>query len=180
MMQRILVIGSPGSGKSTFSKRLGAITGLDVIHLDREYWRAGWIEPSKDEWLERLGRLLKGDAWIMDGNYSGTMEMRLAACDTAIFLDLPRWLCTWRVLRRRVMYSGHSRPDMAPGCDERIDMEYLKFIKWTWDYPARSRPKVLRLLDNVARSVAVHRLNSDAAAEQFLKRIEEEVKASAA
>lgn len=170
-MRKVLVIGSAGAGKSTFSKRLGEIAGIPVIHLDRHYWRPGWVEPSKDQWRDKVGRLLDGESWIIDGNYSGTMEMRLAACDTAIFLDLPRLSCTWRVIKRKLAFHGRSRPDMAPGCPERIGWE---FIKWTWDYRNRSRPGVERRLREAGGKVAVYRLSSDAEMKEFLQNAKQE------
>src|SRR5690349_3028678 len=87
-MKKILVIGSGGAGKSTFAKQLSAILHLEVLHLDALYWQAGWVETPKPEWKQRVTELLAGDAWIMDGNYSGTLDIRMQACDTVIFLDL--------------------------------------------------------------------------------------------
>ena len=97
-MNRVLVIGSSGAGKSTFSRRLAEITGLPLIHLDRLFWKPGWVETDRAEWSEVVAQALEGERWIIDGNYSGTMKMRLAVCDTVIFLDLSRFLCTYRVL----------------------------------------------------------------------------------
>ncbi len=165
-MRRVLVIGSGGSGKSTFSRRLGERLGLEVIHLDRVYWRAGWVEPPKDEWLRTVEKLCAGDAWVMDGNYSGTLEVRLAACDTVVFLDLPRVVCAWRVIKRAFAYRNSTRPDMAEGCREKMN---IKFLAWVWNYPARSRPKVLRLLESRAREKRIVRLRSGAEAERFLE-----------
>ncbi len=165
MMKRVLVIGSGGAGKSTFARRLGERLGLPVIHLDRVYWRAGWVEPPKDEWRLKVEELCAGESWVMDGNYSGTLEVRLAACDTVIFLDLPRVLCTWRVLKRALMYRGVSRPDMAEGCPEQMPLE---FLLWVWNYPRRSRPKVLARLEEFAGSKQIYRLRSSAEAEKFL------------
>jgi adenylate kinase family enzyme len=142
------------------------LLGIEVVHLDVEHWLPGWTEPSKDEWGRKVEGLLRGDEWIMDGNFSGTLEMRLAACDTVVFLDLPRVLCLWRVLKRLVTYRGGRRPDMAEGCAEKFD---LKFLKWVWDYPKRTRPKVLRLLEENARGRIVHRLRSRAEVEGFLR-----------
>ena len=164
-MRKVLVIGSPGAGKSTFARRLGEITRLHVVHLDRHFWNSGWVETPRDEWSERVAELLKGDSWIIDGNYSGTMNMRLAACDTVIFLDMPRLLCTWRVLKRRLQYNGRTRPDLPPGCPERFDLE---FLFWTWNYPERSRQRVDARLEALPASATVHRLTSTRAAEQFL------------
>jgi adenylate kinase family enzyme len=142
-MQRILVIGSGGSGKSSFSAQLAQRTGLPLIHLDRHYWSAGWIEPAKEAWLAKVDAFVAGERWIMDGNYGGTMERRFAACDTVVFLDVSRWVCLWRVVARWWRHRGEARPDMAPGCHERLD---ASFLAWIFSYPERSRPKVMRRL----------------------------------
>jgi adenylate kinase family enzyme len=142
-MRRVLVIGSGGAGKSTFAAKLAQRTALPLVHLDRHYWRPGWIEPTKDQWLATVDELVAGGRWIMDGNFGGTMERRLAACDTVVFLDRSRWLCLWRVIARRIRHRGVARPDMTPGCPERLD---LGFLAWIARYPERSRPKVLRRL----------------------------------
>lgn len=165
-MRKILVIGSGGAGKSVFARRLGERLGLEVIHLDRLYWRPGWVEPPKDEWRRTVERLVGGDAWVMDGNYSGTLEVRLAACDAVVFLDLPRTLCLWRVLKRAFMYHRSTRPDMAEGCLEKVD---FKFLRWVWGYSSRSRPKVLGLLREHSRDKRVVRLRSTAEVESFLE-----------
>lgn len=167
-MKRVLVIGSGGSGKSTFAPRLGERLGLPVIHLDKVFWRSGWVETPKDEWKRKVEELCGGDSWVMDGNYSGTLDVRLEACDTVIFLDLPRVLCTWRVLKRAVMYRSTSRPDMAEGCRERID---LKFLYWVWSYPDRRRPKILARLGELAASKKIYRLRSSVEVERFLAEV---------
>jgi adenylate kinase family enzyme len=139
-MQRVLVIGSGGSGKSTFAAELAQRTGLPLIHLDQHYWRSGWIEPDKAEWIAKVDELVAGERWIIDGNFSGTMERRIAACDTVVFLDRSRWLCLGRVVARWLRHRGNARPDMAPGCEERLD---ASFLAWIFGYPERNRPKVL-------------------------------------
>jgi adenylate kinase family enzyme len=168
-MKRVLVIGSGGAGKSTFARRLGQRLGLPVIHLDRIYWRPGWVETPKDEWKRTVEELCAGDAWVMDGNYSGTLEIRLAACDTVILLDLPRTLCLWRVFKRALIYRGTSRPDVAEGCHENLNME---FFLWVWNYPKRSRPKVLSRLAVQSDSKQIYTLRSSAEVEKFLAGIE--------
>src|SRR5687767_2595929 len=124
-MKRVLVIGPGGAGKSTFAKRLGELLGIEVKHLDRLYWRAGWQESAKDEWLDKVKELASEESWIMDGNYGGTLEVRVRRSDTIVFLDLPRLLCLWRITKRRFLYSGRSRPDMAEGCTERLNWEFV-------------------------------------------------------
>ncbi|MBV9923729.1 MAG: DNA topology modulation protein [Acidobacteria bacterium] len=171
-MRRVLVIGSGGAGKSTFARRLGERLGLPVIHLDRAYWRPGWVEPPKDEWRRTVEELCAGEAWVMDGNYSGTLDVRLAACDTVIFLDLPRAVCTWRIVKRSLRYKGTSRPDMGEGCHEQLNKDFLIFLLWVWNYPRRSRPKVLERLGALAESKRIYRLRSSAEAEKFLAEVE--------
>jgi adenylate kinase family enzyme len=170
-MKRVLVIGSGGAGKSTFARRLGERLGLPVIHLDKVYWRPGWVEPPKDEWRRVVEEMCAGDSWVMDGNYSGTLDVRLEACDTIVFLDLPRALCAWRILRRALKHRGSSRPDMGEGCHEQLNKDFLVFVLWVWNYPRRSRPKVLAQLAEVAGSKQVYRLRSSAEAERFLAEV---------
>ena len=165
-MQRVLVIGSGGAGKTTFSMQLGAATGLPVVHLDALHWRAGWTAAPKDEWLQIVDEIVARDAWIMDGNYGGTLERRLAACDTVIFLDLPRLVCLQRVVRRALRYRGRTRPDMAPDCPERLNFE---FVQWIWQYPRKRRPDILRRLDAVRGEKRVVILGSTHAVERFLR-----------
>lgn len=173
-MRRIVVIGSGGSGKSTFARRLGEILGIAVVHLDKEYWRPGWVETPKDVWRERVELLTRGDSWIIDGNYSGTLDVRLAACDTVVFLDLPRAVCVWRVLRRSATLRGGTRPDMGEGCEEKFNLSFLSFLAWVWNYPLRTRPKVFALIEEHARGKKVFRLRTPAAVEQFLDGLTEE------
>ena len=165
-MRRVLVIGSGGAGKSTFAKRLGAATRLPVIHLDAWYWRAGWNPMSKDEWIRTVDEIAARETWIMDGNYGGTMDRRLARCDTVIFLDLPRSVCLRRALWRSMRFRGRSRPDMAPGCPERITME---FLRWIWTYPNEHRPDIVRRLEALDPEKRVVILKSTREVEQFLR-----------
>ena len=140
--KRIIIIGSSGGGKSTLARQLGDITGLPVIHLDKEHWNPGWVETPKDIWQEKVKELLKGEQWIIDGNYGGTMKIRAEAADTIIYLDFNRFICLYRVIKRRLQNHGRTRPDMCEGCKEKIDFE---FLKWVWTYP-KKKPKVEKLL----------------------------------
>ncbi|HEX8163859.1 MAG TPA: DNA topology modulation protein [Pyrinomonadaceae bacterium] len=170
-MRKILVIGSGGAGKSTFSRRLGGILGIEVFHLDALYWKPGWVETPKPEWRRVVEELAGRESWIMDGNYSGTLGLRFEACDTVIFLDVPRLVCLWRVLKRSALYRAGGRPDMAQGCDEKLDVEFLKFLRWVWDYPTRTRPKVLELLRKSPPGKNIFRLRGRADVESFLQNV---------
>ncbi len=168
-MKKIIIIGSGGAGKSTFARRLGAALGIEVIHLDAHYWQPGWVEMPKPEWRQLVEDLMQRDAWIMDGNYSDTRAARLAACDTVIFLDIARTVCLWRICKRWLKYRNRHRPDMGVGCNEQLNLE---FMRWVWAYPRRSRPRVVAQLQAHEQSKRVIRLRSSADVEKFLAGLE--------
>jgi len=167
-LKRVLVIGSGGSGKTTLARRLATRTGLPLIHLDALYWRPGWDPTPADEWRTTVAALLRGERWIMDGNYGGTLDLRLDACDTVVFLDLPRLVCLWRVMKRRLLHRRRVRPEMAPGCPERWTWE---FVEWIWTYPARRRPAILARLEALGSRREIYVLRSSKEAESLLDRL---------
>ena len=138
-MQRIVVIGCPGSGKSTLSRELHSKTGIPLFHLDMMYWNADKTTVEKRVFLGRLSSTLKKDKWIIDGNYTSTMELRIAACDTVIFLDYPPDLCLDGIRERR----GKQRSDM-PWIETEEDAEFIEFVK---SYNKKQMPTVLALLE---------------------------------
>ena len=135
-MERILIIGCSGSGKSTLARELGKKLDLTVVHLDRLWWTAGWKNVTQEEFDSRLAMALNMDSWIIDGNYSRTMEQRLQKCDTIIYLDFNRWECLLGMCQRVLGNYGKVRPDMAKGCPERFDWDHLKYI---WNYNKNNR-----------------------------------------
>lgn len=167
-MRKVLVIGSCGAGKSTLAAKLAARLGLELIHLDALYWQPGWVETPKAEWTRIIDSLLVRDGWVMDGNYGGTLERRLKACDTVVFLDLPRRVCLMRVLMRRLRYHGRARPDMSAGCPEALSWA---FLFWIWRYPQRRRPAILARLAQLRADQRAVVLRSDAEIAQFLNGI---------
>ena len=144
MAQRILIIGSPGSGKSTLARTLAAQTGSPLVHLDQLYWSAGWQEVDKAIWLARLDAALAEPRWIIEGNYSSSLERRLARADRVILLDLSPFRCAWRVLRRTLALRGKVRADMAEGCPERFS---LSFLWYTLSFRIRALPRALEKLE---------------------------------
>lgn len=161
-MQKALVIGCPGSGKSTFARRLQAATGLPLIYLDQLNWNADktWVSPETLD--ARIEAALAGDQWIIDGNYSRTLEVRLQACDTVFFLDYPLELCLKSVAQR----IGTVRPDM-PWVEEELDPEFADFIR---AFPQTTRPKILTLLERY-QDRPIHIFHSRAEADAFLARL---------
>lgn len=138
-MERIVIIGCGGAGKSTLACRLGEITGLPVVHLDQIFWSPGnWEHLQKEEFDARLLAEMEKEKWILDGNYNRTMQMRLDRCDTVLYLDYNRFTCLFGWLKRVITNWGKARPDMAPGCNEWIDPE---FFKWLWKFNGMYRKK---------------------------------------
>lgn len=137
-MERILVIGCCGAGKSTLATELAERTGLPLVHLDKLYWRPNWQPVTAEEFDARLAEVLTGEKWILDGNFNRTLETRLERCDTVIWLDFPRYLCVWGVLSRVLRNYGKTRPDMGDGCPERLDPAFLKYV---WQFPGKYREK---------------------------------------
>lgn len=135
-MERILIIGCSCSGKSTLARTLGQRLDLPVTHLDQLWWKPGWETCSREEFDEKLERVLQERRWIIDGNYSRTIGQRLPKCDTVIYLDFSRWRCLWGLVQRLTQSAGHVRPDMAPGCPERFDLD---FVKWIWNFNKNNR-----------------------------------------
>ncbi len=167
-MKRIAIIGSSGSGKSTFARQLGAILHIPVIHLDAIFWQPDWVKTPRDEWRRIQEELIKPESWIIDGHYENTLDIRMAAADTIIFLDYSRMLCLYRVLRRRIQYAGKTRPDLAPGCSEKIDRE---LIQWIWSYPATARPQALQKLEYYTTGRTIIILHNPAETRQFLAKV---------
>jgi adenylate kinase family enzyme len=137
-MERILILGPCGAGKSTLAAKLGAVLALPVIHLDKEYWRAGWVQPDPAEWTARVEELIARPRWVMDGNYGGTLARRLERTELAVNLDYPRRVFFPRMLWRSLSQWGRTRPDMAEGCPEQLNWE---FIAYTWTYRTAVMPR---------------------------------------
>ena len=143
-MQRIVILGPCGAGKSTLARELGDALWLPVIHLDQVFWNPGWVESTSEEFVERLNPLLETPTWVSDGNYTGHPTPRLERADTIIHLDYPRWLCISRVLKRIVTSFGRVRKDSAPECPEKIDLEFLIYV---WNFRHDKSPKLRRLIE---------------------------------
>ena len=163
-LRRWAIIGCGGSGKSTFARALGERTGLPVIHLDRFYWGPGWVKSSTPEWEQRVAELARRDEWIIDGNYGGTMDIRLAAAHGIVFLDYARRVCLTGALRRRVF--ARDRPDMTEGCPDRLTAQYLR---WIWDYRRTRRPRVFERLAGYRDEKQVFVFDTRAEARHFLE-----------
>lgn len=137
-MKKIIIIGSPGSGKSTFSKKLHDIFNIPLYHLDLIWHKEDKTNISKDEFDEKLNYILKKDSWIIDGNYNRTLEVRIKNADTIFLIDLSAQECLANIKER----IGKKRSDM-PWVEDDLDEEFIKFVV---NFPINSLPRIYELL----------------------------------
>jgi adenylate kinase family enzyme len=168
-MNRIMIIGSAGSGKSTLSQGLGKIFDLPVIHLDRHYWKPNWVATPNAEWDKVVENFTMREQWIIDGNYSRTMDIRIRRAELIIYLDMPMWLCIYRVIKRRIMYHKKTRPDLNEECPEKLDCE---FFKWVWNYRRRSGMRTINKLEQVMNQKQVVILKNRTQVNELIHRFE--------
>jgi adenylate kinase family enzyme len=164
-MRRVLVIGISGAGKSTFSAALAEKTSLPLIHLDKEFWQPGWEITPRALWRERVSELVAREAWIMDGNYDSSLDLRLPRADTVCLFDYSAPRCILRVLGRVLSSHRRVRSDMAAGCPERFDFAFLKFV---WRFNAVQRPRMLAALQQDGQHARTVIFRRDADARRFL------------
>ena len=162
-MKKAIVIGCPGSGKTTFAEKLHTVTGLPLFYLDAIWHKSDKTHISREEYDERLAEILGMDKWIIDGNYSRTLEVRMQACDTIFFLDYPLDVCLKGIEERR----GTVRTDM-PWVELEEDLEFVQFIK---NYNVHNRPKVMALLEKYHhKDIFIFKSRGEAG--EFLKHIQ--------
>lgn len=164
-----MIIGCGGSGKSALARKLGHSIDVPVFHLDTLLWYDNWKMSSKNEQKSIINDILDKNQWIIDGNYSATLEMRIAKADTVIFIDRNRIICLFNVLKRYMHYKGRSRPDMHDNCPEKIDFE---FLHWIWTFNKNRKPKIIKTLANVQNTKNVIILKNNRQINYFLKSIQ--------
>lgn len=163
-----MIIGCGGAGKSTLARQLGEITGLPVVHLDQIWWAPGnWQHISREEFDRQLAAEVEKDAWILDGNFNRTIELRLDRCDTVIYLDYPRLVCMKNWLLRVIRNRGKAREDMAPGCVEWFDPE---MAGWIWKFNKQNRKRYYALLSQQQNKTVII-LKSRRQARRFLEQL---------
>ena len=162
-MKRVIIIGCPGSGKSTFARKLQSVTGLPLHHLDLIYWKSDRTIVPREEFLEKLHQIMAQEQWIIDGNYASTMEMRMQVCDTVIFLDYPPELCLAGAQERK----GKARPDLP--WVESNDLDDSEFMEYIRKFHELNRPTILSLLEKYSdKEIIIFHSREDA--EIFLQK----------
>jgi adenylate kinase family enzyme len=172
-MEKIVIIGSPGAGKSTFARKLGSIFNIRVIHLDRIFWQPGWKEKPLDTRIDILEKIVREKQWIIEGTYLGSSEPRLNAADTIIFLDIGSVMCLQRIIKRHREYRGCSRRDIPEGCKDKPNLvRILKVLA----FPVRGKRTLKQKLPYYeSMSKEIIWLHSEKEVESFLARLEPQV-----
>lgn len=163
-MKRILIVGSCGAGKSTFARKLHERTGLELVHLDQEYWLPNWTRPEREDFRQKVAELVRKESWIMDGNYRNTLDIRFPTADTVIFLDPSRWTCFARIFKR---WLRNDRRDRLEGCRERVTFELMKWVLWR--FPHESRPELLAMIRKNSENKEALILHSQKEIDEFLR-----------
>jgi adenylate kinase family enzyme len=167
--KRILILGPSGAGKSTLARVIGGRLGLPVVHLDTFHWNPGWIGSETPRFRERLAQAAAGDAWVIDGNYTSHLDLRLPRTEAVIWLDLPRYIYFPRAVWRSVRNYGRERDDLGPGCPEQFDLSFL--LDWVWNYKTRSRSQHGQLMSSLPAGIRAIILRSRREVRQFESRL---------
>lgn len=166
-MKKVMVIGSPGAGKSTFARKLARKTGLPLTHLDLIWHKSDRTTISREEFDEKLHALCAQEEWILDGNYGRTLEVRMAACDTVILLDYPTDVCLAGAASR----VGSKRDDI-PWVESEFDPEFRSYIE---TFAQTHLPGIYALLQKYAHATEQIILRSRAEADAFIARLDKEL-----
>lgn len=168
IMNKVIIVGAPGTGKSTLARKLTKKTGLPIIHLDYYYHQKDkdyYHEKNKPAWFQEVKKLVKQSSWIMDGNYSSTYEVRFKAADIVIFLDFPRYIYFARVLKRAYIFRSKHRPEMPSDWKEKLSKDFLSFV---WNFNKNNRRKITNSLDKISDS-KIYSFKSPRELNKFLK-----------
>jgi adenylate kinase family enzyme len=166
-MDRIAIVGCSGGGKSTLARALGAALDLPVVHLDALFWKPGWVESDREAFRLAVERAAAADRWVIDGNFTTASALRFARADLILWIQLPMWLCLWRAFWRAARAFGEVRPDLAPGCPEKIDFAFYGYI-WSWN--RATAPKMRAAIEAHGASPRLMVLRSDREIGSFARR----------
>ena len=167
-IKRIAIIGNAGSGKSTLTQKLHTITNLPVYYLDQYFWKPGWVRTDPDEYKKMHDAICDKDSWIIDGINLRVMEYRIQRADMIIFLDMPRYLCFYRIFKRTFKNYGKETASSPKGCPERFNWEFIKFLKWVWDFNKKYPTAIMELLQKYSDQKQIHVFKSQQEVDAFI------------
>ena len=164
---RIMVIGCSGSGKSTLSKKIGETCDLPHISLDKHvFWLSGWVQRPKTEQRAILTEMAKAECWIMDGTDPSSFDIRVPRADIILWIRLPRVVSLFSALKRIFRFHGQTRPEMAPGCPERFNLEFIRYV---WTFEKDMVPKIEKALLATNINVPIVTLKSFAESDRLIE-----------
>ncbi len=152
-MEKIVILGNSGSGKSTLTKKMANILNIPYLHLDTIVWKHDWQEKELDQIEATINHFIQQNQWICDGNFLKKAPERFEKCDTIIFLDMNRWICFFRVIKRYFQYKNKPRESRSTLCNEKLDSSFLKWVRS--DFYKESRPKILQLCKSSDKKVII-------------------------
>ena len=152
-----MIVGCAGSGKTTLAFKLQEKMKLPLIHLDQYYWKPNWQRSNLDDFTQAHDKLCLQDRWIMEGSYMKLLGRRASQADVIIFLDVPRYICLWRVIKRSVCNFGKVIPGNPQDCPQQLfSFEFLQFLKWIWNFNRRYKTMILDLLEECKDSKKIY------------------------
>jgi adenylate kinase family enzyme len=170
-VKRIAIIGNAGSGKSTLARRLGQMIHIPVYHLDKYFWGPNWTYPNISEYKIIHDELCERNEWIIDGMQLRLLDYRAQRADVIIFLDIPRYVCLYRIFKRTFQYYGKETPSSAEKCPERINWSFFKFLKWVWDFKSKYPTEIKYILDSYSSTKQIYIFRSQLEVDSFVKNL---------
>lgn len=167
--KRIAIIGNAGSGKSTLAQKLHEILGLPLYHLDQYFWGSNWQHPDLEEYEMVHMNLCDQESWIIDGMNLRFLMYRIIEADVVILLDMPRYICFWRIFKRVITYYGEQAPHSAPGCHEKIDLKFFQFLKWVWNFRKRRLDIIIKMMEDFKDTKTIYVLKTSEEVERFIQ-----------
>jgi len=168
-IKRVMIFGQPGSGKSTLAHRLGELTGLPVVHMDKIHWLPGWVERPDAEKDQMCAEVHARDSWIFEGGRCSTWPERIDRADTIIWLDYPLMVRSFRVIRRTIKFYGRDRPCGQTGCPDQFNRE---FAGWIWNTRKSGFDRMLEFYQSVPENKRSYRLKNPRQVTKFIKEVQ--------
>ncbi len=166
LLNKIVIIGCCGAGKTYLSQALSKQLKIPVYHLDTIYWKPNWVESDMQDFQLKQDKIIAKSQWIIDGNYSKTMDARLQKADTVIFLDLPTLVCLKSIVSRYLKFRNKTRPDMGGDNKEQLTLEFLHYA---FSFRRTHRPKIIEKLSTSDQSKSIIFLNSRSKVNEFIQ-----------